>query len=470
MKAFRKILALACVALSLTTAVLSGCGMADSNKTTYLSAKKNPVDVAELKQTLSTAKAGDHVYFGSWEQHRWMDGDELISWTVIRQEVGKALLLADYVIERKAYEEQEFSSVWPTSTIRSWLNGEFVEKAFTADEQSLLLTTVNQTIFYQEKTQWVAESEDRVFLLSMEECAHYVLKQGTVRYGIPCYNVFQTGVYKADIRGVEGVRKTVGWWLRDSGTGVISASTVNAGDGIYNTYGVEMSTLYGVRPAVWVVYDADLLADYEAGKAEPEPDPELEERIRNAKAGDLITFGTYDLDPSSKNGYEDLQWYVLEAEEDRILVIAATAYLSAQMVFSDEYTDCSWQSAELRQALNDQDFLKTLFTPQEIAKISLSTVASLYSKDSGTAPLGGSTVVGPDGYLYVLTEDRLFLPSEAELRTYFSQGFGILNTEYWLRDRSETAAAMNYAAPDGTIKSKDAGEAVGLRFMMWLSR
>ena len=79
-------------------------------------------------------------------------------------------------------------------------------------------------------------------------------------------------------------------------------------------------------------------------------------------------------------------------------------------------------------------------------------------------------MVGPDGYLYVLTEDRLFLPSEAELRTYFSQGFGILNTEYWLRDRSETAAAMNYAAPDSTIKSNDAGETVGLRFMMWLSR
>ena len=113
-----------------------------------------------------TYAVGDIVQFGSYEQDGEDNGKEPIEWIVLSNDGSKLfmvsmLALDDGVINNVSKKKKKDYS-WKNSDMRSWLNGEFFEQAFTKEEAGFIadteLTDVGTT--------------DKVFLLSSAEISN----------------------------------------------------------------------------------------------------------------------------------------------------------------------------------------------------------------------------------------------------------------------------------------------------------
>ncbi|MCR5801474.1 MAG: sigma-70 family RNA polymerase sigma factor [Lachnospiraceae bacterium] len=105
-------------------------------------------ELSPVEEAIINAKVGDIVEIGSFEQ----DGDETngtepIEWQVIADEDGKKLLLSKYIlmpIGNIMYDEFPGDGVnytWKECGIRTYLNGEFYESAFTDEEREFIAET-----------------------------------------------------------------------------------------------------------------------------------------------------------------------------------------------------------------------------------------------------------------------------------------------------------------------------------------
>ena len=127
-------------------------------------------------KSLSAAKAGDTVVFGSYEQDNVLsNGKEPIEWIVLEKKDGKLFLLSKYALDFKWYHEEFVSDIrWDTCTLRGWLNGTFYNTAFTAAEKNAITVTHVET--EDNPKYWTdggKATDDRIFLLSIEEVMAY---------------------------------------------------------------------------------------------------------------------------------------------------------------------------------------------------------------------------------------------------------------------------------------------------------
>lgn len=87
---------------------------------------------------------GSEITFGHYEQDEDLtNGQEPIEWIVldVDEENQKAFLLSKYCLETKVVYPERVPMYWGASTLREWMNGEFLNAAFTAEEQEKILTT-----------------------------------------------------------------------------------------------------------------------------------------------------------------------------------------------------------------------------------------------------------------------------------------------------------------------------------------
>ena len=205
---------------------------------------------AQIRRELSSkAKAGDTVYFGSYEQDgNEENGAELIEWLVIDEQDGKILLISRYGIEAKAFHDSSEEVYWEGSSLRAWLNGEFMEKAFSdADQSDILQTTLMNSQFdtqddSERPAMEISKTRDRVFLLSEEELEQYFESQDS-RLCEPSTVVSNSGIKILNGR--------CSWWLRSSnmkkdGT----AQAVSGTNG--NIEDLSCGLVNVVRPAMWI--------------------------------------------------------------------------------------------------------------------------------------------------------------------------------------------------------------------------
>ena len=112
-----------------------------------------------------------YIVLGSYEQ----DGDESngpepLEWEIISEEDGRIFVMSRYCIEWLPYNAEEADVTWETSSIRSWLNGEFLDNSFSDEEQSRILTaTVTTPDNPVSGVPGGNDTEDKVFLLSLNE-------------------------------------------------------------------------------------------------------------------------------------------------------------------------------------------------------------------------------------------------------------------------------------------------------------
>ena len=195
---------------------------------------------------LNSANVGDYVIFGAYEQNNnTINGKEDIEWKVLAKEDGKALLISRYGLDCQPYNESYNSVTWETCTLRTWLNGKFLNSAFSADEQSQIVSgTVTNDMNPSYGTGPGSDTIDQIFLLSSTEAEEYFSSDAERKCDPTAY---------AKARGAKEYKKTgcCWWWLR-SPDHILNAADVDRVGGI-NRIGIYVNNPYVVvRPAMWV--------------------------------------------------------------------------------------------------------------------------------------------------------------------------------------------------------------------------
>ena len=205
-----------------------------------------------------TVRAGDIIQFGPWD------------WRVLEVRGSQALILTDRVIAERAYHDTQMDVTWETSDIRRWLNGDFLAANFTAEEQArITITTVANSDNPWFGTGGGNDTQDRVFLLSIDEVLRYFGDSGLVAQGAalghnaridqapawPNHGIYSWGIHDR-YSGARIERNFSGdgsrWWLRSPGFIPESAASVDGG-GILDLIG-RIVSLESVapRPALWL--------------------------------------------------------------------------------------------------------------------------------------------------------------------------------------------------------------------------
>ena len=173
---------------------------------------------------------------------------------------GTALLVAVEGLDSKPYTDNSNNNIgtaggWAASTLRKYLNEQFV-KSFSAAE----LSSIYENVVKAEKNEKYGidggkDSTDKIFILSKSELEKY-LKSDAERQAKASGTAVAAGAYvstETDASAHKLTGNTV-YWVRNPGNMTINAMAVNS-DGSINEEGAPVSRNdICVRPALWIRY------------------------------------------------------------------------------------------------------------------------------------------------------------------------------------------------------------------------
>ena len=201
-----------------------------------------------LKDHPEVAQVGDIITFGNYEQdNKTANGKEEIEWKVLEKDQnGKMLLISRYALDCRHYHSKNEKVTWETSDIRSWLNNDFYNTAFTKSQRAKIKTTTLENRDNADyNTDGGNDTKDKVFLLSIDEAKAY-LPSTVERVCIA------TKYAESQGSQLESLTRSCRWWLRSPGSTLYTASFVKV-DGFILQLGTPVSVeKRSVRPAMWV--------------------------------------------------------------------------------------------------------------------------------------------------------------------------------------------------------------------------
>lgn len=233
--------------------LLSGLNYKDSES--ILNSIKSQYKEALYKEALfNKAEVGSYVLFGSYEQDNDTDnGKEDIEWLVLEKKDDRLLVISKYALDCKQYNESFGSVTWETCTLRKWLNGDFINEAFSSEEKSLISeVTVSADANPEYGTNPGNDTKDKVFLLSIDEVNKYFNTDETRMCAPTAYAKAQGAWTCSDYELTSG-EATCWWWLRSPGGNQTNAAYVDLDGSVYCIGNYVNYDVYGsVRPALWI--------------------------------------------------------------------------------------------------------------------------------------------------------------------------------------------------------------------------
>lgn len=201
----------------------------------------------EVWNKVKSVNVGDTYRFGSYEQdNNKSNGQEDIEWLVLAKEGTKILVISKEALDRKPYNTSHTEVTWETCTLRKWLNNDFINAAFSADERTMIPTvTVSADKNPEYSTNPGNATQDQVFLLSITEVNKY-FSSDSARQCEPTDFAVANGAY---VNSNNGNRW---WWLRSPGVYQISAANVRDDGDVSETGGGVGDVDGAVRPALWI--------------------------------------------------------------------------------------------------------------------------------------------------------------------------------------------------------------------------
>ena len=197
---------------------------------------------------------GNVVIFGAYEQdNNTSNGKESIEWRVLANEGNRSLLISCYALDCQQYNTTYDPVTWEISSIRSWLDKEFISKAFSADEENSILSVSIDNSNNQGNRNWNTNggntTKDRLFLLSYSDAEKYFASDSDRQCKPTAYAKAQGLLTNRDGNCV--------WWLRSPGIGQKSAADVLSNGALEGSDFVNYES-NSVRPAFWI----DLNSEY----------------------------------------------------------------------------------------------------------------------------------------------------------------------------------------------------------------
>ena len=226
--------------------------------------------LAETPIAQSFDTIGGIVTFGRYEQDgNEENGPEEIEWIVLDVKDGKSLLISRYALDTVPYHTDNINITWGKCFLRSWLNSDFLQTAFSDTEQSLILEVEVDNSQKQgfkrwnnwKKTKGGKDTKDRIFLLSYLEANQYL---GVTWHGEenPSGQAEMTEFFRQKTANNPYYRDTMedspeygfcSWWLRSPGyLQNLVAQVARLGVLIA---GNPTSEDVAIRPALWLNLD-----------------------------------------------------------------------------------------------------------------------------------------------------------------------------------------------------------------------
>ena len=157
-------------------------------------------------------QSGDVIKFGEYEQdNNFENGKEAIDWIVLDVQDDEAFILSEKCLDARIFSETWEMSEWTGSNIREWLNGDFMQTAFSSNLQDLIVCKEikNERDPYYAVSYGEEDTLDYVFLLSYNEATQYLKNKtayGTL-YACAQYDKQHTNLTASP-------DKEQWWWLR----------------------------------------------------------------------------------------------------------------------------------------------------------------------------------------------------------------------------------------------------------------
>ncbi len=382
---------------------------------------------ASTPAPLPAVPVGEIVQFGHYDQ----DGDkkngkEPIEWYVLDSDEQGVLLISLYSLESKPYSNKNVATNWKKSQIRTWLNKDFYNSAFSAQEKRNIISShvpPAQDISSDSESilDQGPETVDKVLLLSRDEIYDKygdVFVAGKMGIGkdnngkIPFYAPKTAWAARDDINNYEAYD----WWLRgevyDKQDDYPYSAIACGSDGPSSSIPVTGNDV-GVRPVIRI-------NSLDSVSQNPEPSPlsyyptptptaayfhSALSTITESDTGSIVEFGSYEQDNDQKNGKEPVEWVILDVQDNKALLLSRYG-LDAQP-FNTVNADITWDKGSLRTWLNE-DFFNSAFDDQERACILESVI------DNG--PLQGTQNGHEDLSVKggISTKEKVFLLSVKE--------------------------------------------------------
>ncbi len=177
---------------------------------------------------------------------------EPISWTILNESNGTALILCDMIIDSQQfdYDGSDYND-YAESTIRKWLNETFYNTAFNDLQKEIILTTmVDNSVAstgYSSNSYACEDTEDKVFLLSYKELTTYLTTNASRMKKTTDYAKSQG----ADTSTSPSYLGNGFWWLRSPNDYQSYYARGVGGSGYVNDYSVGI-TGGGVVPALQI--------------------------------------------------------------------------------------------------------------------------------------------------------------------------------------------------------------------------
>jgi hypothetical protein len=197
--------------------------------------------------SIGNVKVGQTVTLGSFPQSDASGAKkDPVAWTVLAVENGKALLISEKGLDCRMYHGDNTTMTWENCDLRKWLNGEFLEGTFTAQEQGdILVTPTPNPGSTVHGAAGGNDTEDKVFLLNVDEADKYFPNDQSRMAEATPYATAK-GVFINERTG------KVWWWLRSPGYYVSDAAGVNYLGQLHKSGDNVSTTNNAVRPALWV--------------------------------------------------------------------------------------------------------------------------------------------------------------------------------------------------------------------------
>ena len=175
-----------------------------------------------------------------------------IDWYVVEEDDESMTLLSKNIIMAMPYNEGSEDTTWEKSTIRKYLNKDFLEDTFTSDEREKILVSKIQNNDNDETgTEGGADTEDYAFLLSIDDIKQYFEnKNGVDIEKLACRSIDDNISINKNNNKEEWYYKNSPYWLRSPGLYADDASYINF-NGSVSVNGINVSySDIGVRPVI----------------------------------------------------------------------------------------------------------------------------------------------------------------------------------------------------------------------------
>lgn len=198
-------------------------------------------------------KIGEHLSFGDY------------TWRILDMKEDAVLIITEEIIEHRPYHDAYKPITWADCALREYLNGEFYNR-FSEGDQSRILPVINKN----PDNHWYGtpggeDTQDSIFLLSLEEVACKYFGDSSDKLYHPKKNQ-RYWLERKDENNPNRLARILGkqacwwWWLRTPGRLGVKAVYIFGTDG---NIGIQGNNILkgnlsdgrctgGVRPALWL--------------------------------------------------------------------------------------------------------------------------------------------------------------------------------------------------------------------------